>query len=129
MKRIIILCLLLCAYTTHANEVEYVSLEIFPHNVGVFYSSKTQQFKAYGITAEGRKVDVTTQVDWSLESRPISSEQILRPGQMATINSTGLLTLREGVTWGRCGVVATYPKRTGINPVVLQLLLFKNNVD
>ncbi|MBM9602718.1 hypothetical protein [Desulfopila inferna] len=126
-----LICLFLSASAglAAASEPNYVRLTIEPHNVGVFWQNKTQQFTAYGYTAAGEKIDITDKVDWYID--PAGYPHNYQPetaGSVATIDETGLATVHN--TWGRVVVYADYPKGSRIrndHPVApfLQPLLLR----
>ncbi len=127
-----LVCLFLSASVGIAAATEpepyYVKLTIEPHNVGVFYENKTQQFTAYGYTTSGEKIDITEKVDWYIDPKgyPHSPDQPVAAGAVATIDETGLATVHS--TWGRVVVYAAYPKGSGSNnrsvaPLIQPLLL------
>lgn len=107
---------MVCAFSilfgicTNASAEVFVDIEIQPKNIGIFYQNETQQMRAFGITPKGEKVDITNEVQWSIDPAgyPHNSEQPLTPGSVATISGTGLVTVHS--TWGR---VVVYAKYTG----------------
>lgn len=104
-------------FVIQAEAGDYIQIDLWPPHPGVFSDVGQQQFTAYGITAAGQRVNITDQVDWYLAAYPFQSQE-LEPYEVATIDENGLLTINEGVTWGRVTVKACYPK--GCGPVVAQ---------
>ncbi len=74
-------------------------LKIFPEDVGVFYETGKQQFKAFR-----NNIDVSNNVDWYIEDFPFVGQ----PNNVIEINSTGLARVKS--TWGRANIKACFPK-------------------
>lgn len=124
IKSMIMISMLLMASVTYA--AEYTRMAIEPKQVGVFYELKEQQFNAFGLTEEGKWVNITSEVDWYTEDMSFDEQ----PDEVITIDQTGMATINN--TWGRVKISACYPKGCKIEPkpepnnIVLPLSLLLN---
>ena len=106
-----VLALFIFPSTGMCVEKTYSELVINPKDVGVFWTAKTQQFKAWGKFGPGEDDwdDLTEEVGWE------SSDT-----EVVTIDSKGLATCER--SWGKVTITARFPK-TGGFPVFTNLLL------
>ena len=95
-------------------EKTYTELVINPQDVGVFWTTKTQQFKAWGRFGPGEDDwdDLTEEVGWESSDTDV-----------VTIDSKGLATCVS--SWGTVDITAKFPKTAGF-PVFTNLLLKKD---
>lgn len=108
----ILLFALLLVSKGNAVAADYVSLKMYPQHVGVFTVDGKQQFVAFGVTASGSTVNITSDVAWSSSNKNI-----------VTIDKNGLATIVGSVTSGQVKITCSYPKKTVALAGVGHLLL------
>lgn len=132
LVRLLIIIISLLALMVTASQdsfaVDFVKLEIYPQNVGVFTTGdRQQQFVAFGYTSSGSRLNITEQVDWESGDPDI-----------VEINEKGLATIVDyqsvvkGIKEGTVNITASYPKTGKVNTGAYQLLLkgsFMGNIE
>jgi hypothetical protein len=100
---------------------KYDRIEIYPKDVGVFTTVKTQQFVAFGHLGEEQWENITEQVRWISSNEKVVE---INDKGLATVTLAGILLVRQtGFADGIVNITASYPKAnassTGVNLLLL----------
>ena len=79
---------------------DFVRIRIFPEHVGVFTTVRKQQFVAFGIRKDKKRINITSRVDWKSSNTNIVS-----------IDGKGLAIVMPGRTFGQVKISCSYPKK------------------